>query len=141
MGELHAGRVVGLLAIKSPSVLKTKYSGYFVRMGIGAIMIALYKFEDLWEHQIKKLLEGKLLPRWENLTAELKQKKIKQFRSLFVAHYSDRPGSAKPPLTKLEALLKAQGFDTDEDLFLWTKSVVEVLQEIRDNLGRQFDLI
>ncbi|MBU0649735.1 hypothetical protein KKG63_00860 [Patescibacteria group bacterium] len=140
MGEIHAGRIVGLLASKNPSMFKTKHSQYFVRIGIGAIMIALYKFEDLWDHQIRKLLADELLPRWKNLSAELKQKKIRQFRSLFVAHYSDCRGSPKPPLSKLEALLKAQGFNTDEELFLWTKSIIEVLQEIRDRLSLRFDL-
>ncbi|PWB42502.1 MAG: hypothetical protein C3F12_15065, partial [Candidatus Methylomirabilota bacterium] len=124
MGEIHAGRVIGCIAMKQPNLLQTKHPKYFVRMGIGAIMIALYKFEDLWEHQIQHLLGNQLPNRGGQLMAELGVKKSREFRSLFVAHYSSRPASPKPPLSKLENLLKAQGFNTDEELFLWTKDVV-----------------
>lgn len=134
MGEIHAGRIVGYMATKNPESFQTEHPKYFVRMGIGAIMIALYKFEDLWNHQIKHLLGDQLPTRGVLLIKELRAKKIRQFRSLFVAHYSDRPGNPRPPLSRLESLLKDQGFNTDEELFLWTKDVVESLEKVRDSL-------
>ena len=36
MGEIHAGRIAGIKAIKAPSVFETNHPKYIVRMGIGA---------------------------------------------------------------------------------------------------------
>lgn len=140
MGEIHAGRVVGYMATKAPSGFPTKHSKYLVRMGIGTIMIALYKFQDLWANQIQRLLGDQMPDQAAQLMTELRAKKVREFRSLFIAHYSDRPSSPKPPHSKLEDLLAAQGFNTDEELFLWTKGVVEVLGNVRDRLQAKFNL-
>ena len=140
MGEVHAGRIVGYLAVKNPDIFQTKHPQYLVRLGIGAIMIALYKFEDLWNHQLLHLLKDRVPPRGTQLIADLHDKKVREFRSLFVAHYSDRREFPKPSLGKLQSLLEAQGFHTDEELFLWTQDVVKVLGEVRDTLHVKFNL-
>lgn len=141
MGEVHAGRVIGYTATKNASVYLTKYPEYFVRVGIGAIMIALYKYEGLWEHQLKRLLKEQLPARGNWLITEIKAKKISQFRSLFVAHYSDNPKSPKLPLSKLEELLTAQGFNNNEELFLWVNDVIYAMEEVRNRLVSKYDLV
>jgi hypothetical protein len=118
LGEIHAGRIVGWLALKTLSIFGTKHPQYLTRMAIGAIVIALYKFEDLWNHQLLILLIDQAPPRGSNLIAQLKQMKVREFRSLFIAHYSGHKKFPKPAPSKLEDLIKAQGFATDEDLFM-----------------------
>jgi hypothetical protein len=76
-------------------------------------VIALYKFEDLWNHQLLILLTDQAPPRGSNLIAQLKQMKVREFRSLFIAHYSDHQKLPKPAPSKLEDLIKAQSFATD----------------------------
>ena len=121
MGEIHAGRMVGYMAVKKPELFQTKHPEYIMRMGIGAIMIALYKFEDLWEHQIKHLLGEELAPGRVDPLADHHERPVEADHDLF-GRGAD------------ESLLKAQGFNTDMELFLWTKGVVESLEKVRDSL-------
>lgn len=139
MGEIHAGGIVGILAVKRK--FPTKWHSYFIRLGSGGIFIALYKFDDLWNAQLMNLLADDVPSEGKELSDEIKRRKIRQFRSLFVAHYSAHKKLPKPPLEKLESLLHKQGFKTEEELYLWTKKVIKQLQAVRDAILARYPQI
>ena len=136
MGEIHAARVAGVKAITQPALFETKHSRYIVRMSIGAIVLALRKFDDIWLHQIKSVLLKDSPPsEGVKLHRELERKKIRTFCNHVIAHYSETYVSQKTPLTKVEELLAAQGFQSDLDFFKWTSGVLETLEHLRTVIG------
>jgi hypothetical protein len=62
MGEIHAARVVGVLAVRQPVLFQTARPNFIVRIATSAIALALRKFEDLWRHQIKAILLRHSIP-------------------------------------------------------------------------------
>ncbi len=138
MGEIHAGRMIAVLAERPPDMFETKYPGLVTRIGEGAVFLALSKFADLWDHQILPLLGKEAPTRGYHLRREIKEKRIMEFRSLFVAHYSDRKENPRPGFEKFAKLINAQGFYDAQNLGLWTKGVLETIGEIADAIYLQF---
>ena len=62
MGEIHGARIPGYLATKTPEIFSTKHHRFIVRVSVGAIVIALRKFDDIWVNQIAPLLLSDKLP-------------------------------------------------------------------------------
>lgn len=141
MGTIHAGRVILVFAEKKPDIFQSKYTTYFFQIGEGAIYLALSKFMDLWDCQIGTSLLKDCLPgRGEKLLQDLKKKKIKEFRNLFVAHYADRKDAPKTSLETLERLIKVQGFKSATEIAIWTKGILEDLEYVRNCLQNKYDL-
>jgi len=140
MGTIHAGRVILVLAEKKPEIIQSKYTKYFFQVGEGAICLALSKYMDLWDCQIKILMKDCLPHRGEELLEELKRKKIRKYRNLFVAHYADRKDAPKTSLETLEKLIRAQGFNTATEMAIWTKGIIEDLELVRNCLQNQYNI-
>jgi hypothetical protein len=140
MGTIHAGRVILVFAEKKPAIFQSKYTKYFFQIGEGAIYLALSKFIDLWDYQIKLLLQDCLPNRGEELLKELRNRKIREFRNLIVAHYADRKDAPKTSLGTLEILIKAQGFKTSTEMAIWTKGIIEDLEHVRNCLQNKYNI-
>jgi hypothetical protein len=138
IGEIHAGRMVAVLAEKSPEIFETKRPGLITRIGEGAVFLALSKFADLWDSQILPLLQNRAPRRGRELRNEIKRKKVVQFRNLFVAHYSDRKENLKPGFERFAKLLNALGFYDAQTLALWTVDVLATIEEIREVIYSEF---
>ncbi len=139
-GEIHAARTVGSLALTQPALFQTKQPNFIVRIAVGGVVLALRKYEDLWDYQIKTLLlrqstsvEGTALAR------ELKKRKFRAFCGRVVAHYAEgNRRNPKTPLIKIEELLRDQGFESDLDFFKWTCGVLETMEKIRAKIGQKY---
>lgn len=84
MGTIHAGRVILVIAEKKPEIFQSKHTQYFFQIGEGATYLALSKFMDLWESQIKTmLLTGCLPQKGEELIKELKCEKVDRCLQIF----------------------------------------------------------
>jgi hypothetical protein len=139
MGEIHAARIVGVLAVSQPGLFQTVQPHFIVRVALGAIVLALRKFEDLWNHQIKPVLLRQSIPvEGAALHRELTRRKFRDFCSRVVAHYAEGDyRNPKTPLTKIEGLLRAQGFESDLAFFMWTSDVVATMEKIRTAIGHK----
>ncbi len=141
MGQLHAGRKVACIAIREPNILKSKYTKYFVQIGIGAICLALRKFDDLWVNQIKSILLPNDLPRAGiELHNVIDKKAIRKFCNIVIAHYSTRKDGMKTAEEKIENLLIKQGFKSDEEFLDWTKNVVTKVEIVRNYISEKYGL-
>jgi hypothetical protein len=139
MGEIHAARIVGVLAVTQPSLFQTVQPNYIVRIAEGAIVLALRKFEDLWNHQIKAVLLRRSIPiEGTDLVRELERRKFRDFCRQVVAHYAaGHYRNPKTPPTKIEDLLRDQGFESPPAFFEWTCGVVTTMKQIRTAIGHR----
>ncbi len=141
MGEIHGARSPGYLAVKRPDIIPTKDRRFIVRISIGAIALALRKFDDIWVNQIAPILLSDKLPQeGTELSQEIKKRKIRKFCNLVVAHYSETKVTAKTPIKKIGELLNKQGFASDMKFFLWTISVVEKISAVKDCIAAKYGL-
>lgn len=141
MGEIHGARIPGYLAIKQPEIFKTKHHRFIVRVSVGAIVLALRKFDDIWTNQIAPILLSDNLPlEGVKLSQELANRKLRNFCNLVVVHYSKNKLSSKTPITKIEELLHRQGFESDEEFFLWTNDAVTKIGAVRDRIAQKYGL-
>src|SRR5208283_1521339 len=104
------GRTIAVLAEKTLGLFQTNHREHFVRIGEGAVFLALSKFADLWDYHILTLLGDEAPSKGHELRQEVKRKKIVEFRDVFVAHYADRESNPEPTMKKLRELMAAQGF-------------------------------
>ena len=140
MGEIHAGRTIAVLAEKKLGLFQTNHREYFVRIGEGAVFLALSKFADLWDYHILTLLGDDAPSKGHGLRQEVKRKKTLEFRDLFVAHYSDREANPGPTMKKLQELTAAQGFKNAEELESWVGDAVVAIEDVRTALAVRFNL-
>ena len=141
MGEIHGARIPGYLAVKKPEIFPTKHHKFIVRISIGAIVLALRKFDDLWKNQIVPVLLSNDPPQeGVELSNEIAKRSHRTFCNRVIAHYSETKVSPKMPLTKMEELLNQQGFASDEEFFNWTKDVVTKIQVVRDHIAERYGL-
>jgi len=141
MGDIHGARVPGIMAIKNPKIFKTKYPRYIVRNSITGILLAMRKFEDLWVSQIEKILLKEDLPsEGVALHTEIKNRKIRKFCNIVIAHYAKNKFSPKTSIEKIEELLLKQGFETDDEFLLWTKGVISKMEVVRDAIAKKYSL-
>jgi hypothetical protein len=141
MGEIHGARVPGYLAVKRPEIFATAHHKFIVRISIGATVLALRKFDDIWTHQIAPILLSDNLPsEGVELSREIRSRRLRTFCNLVVAHYSESRVSPKTPLTKIEELLNKQGFASDEKFFEWTENAVTKIGVVRDRIAVKYGL-
>ena len=140
MGEIHAGRTIAVLAEKTFGIFQTNHREYFVRIGEGAVFLALSKFADLWDYHILTLLGDDAPSKGHGLRQEVKRKKTLEFRDLFVAHYADREANPGPTMKKLQELMAAQGFGNAEELESWVSDAMVAIEGVRTALGVRFKL-
>ena len=89
MGEIHAARMVGAIALNKPKTFQTDHIEYIVRNSQSIIILALRKYDDLWKAQLKDdLLVGMCPEDGIFLEEELRKKKIREFCNEVVAHYA-----------------------------------------------------
>lgn len=141
MGEIHGARIPGYLAFKRPEIFATKHHRFIARVSIGAIVLALRKFDDIWTKQIATvLLSDDLPPEGTELSEEIATRKLRSFCNLVVAHYSQNKVTPKTPVTKIEELLYDQGFASDEEFFRWTRNAVTKIGVVRDRIAAKYGL-
>lgn len=141
MGEIHGARSPGYLAVKRPESFATKHHTFIVRVSIGAIVLALRKFDDIWTNQIVPILLSDNLPlEGVELSREISSRGLRTFCNLVVAHYSQSKVSPKTPVAKIEELLNKQGFASDEEFFEWTKDAVAKIAAVRDCIAVKYGL-
>lgn len=141
MGEIHGARIPGYLAVKQPEIFATKHPRFIIRNSIGAIVLALRKFDDIWTNQIAPiLLTDNVPPEGVTLSQEIANRGLRQFCNLVVAHYSKDKISPRTPITKIEALLNKQGFTSDEEFFIWTEDAVTKIGIVRDRIATKYGI-
>lgn len=117
----------------------TKFSKYIVRSSISIIALSLRKFDDLWKYQLEnRLLKNISCNEGKSLQNEIEVRKIRSFCNLIVAHYAKNKELPKTSNKELETLINLQGFNTDEDFFVWTKDVIEKIESVRNLLQKEY---
>ena len=145
VGEIHAGRMLYFLALKGPSkggifseIFSPEFKKYYLRLGFGAIAIALYKYDDLWNHQLKHLLGDQNLEPGRRLAKQIKDRKIREVRSVLFAHYSDNPRNPRKRQEEIEQLLDSLNIETDEQIINWPNDIIPDLVKIKKALKNKY---
>jgi hypothetical protein len=153
MGEIHAGRIILLMAVKGPEkgkephyqflkdIFSSKNLPYFYRLGYGAIAIALYKFDDLWKHHLDDLLhDSEQYKVGKKLVGQIAEMKIRRVRSTIIAHYSDNPKNPKKRDAEIQKLIDSwlSSFETEEDFYEWTNQLIQDLDTVKKALASRY---
>ena len=151
--EVQAGRILYLLALKHKKLLgykvfkdifeppkKMPNLQYLKKLGFGGITIALYKYQDLWKHQLTDLLDETALDTGKKLASDVKERKIPNLRNQFIAHYAGGKKQVRTPPALIESWLKKAGVEDEEQFLAWTNNVVESLFELKAALKQKYNV-
>jgi hypothetical protein len=141
MGEIHAGCLVGILALQNPAIFRTAHVSCIIRIAEGGVALALRKYDDLWQRQLRPvLLCDHFVPAGADLHDEIQRRRIRGFCNTMIAHYAPQPDQPRTSGKLRERLLRAQGFDTPLDFFKWAEGLLPKVEMVREELKVRYGL-
>ena len=141
MGEIHAGCVVGVLAVQEPAIFRTAHVSCVIRIAEGAVALALRKYDDLWQRQLRPLLlRDHFVRAGADPHHEIRRRRIRGFCNTMVTHYAPQPHQPRTSGERRERLLKDQGFATSLDFFKWAEGLLPQVEMVREELRVKYGL-
>ena len=134
IGTLHGARWILVEAIRRAELPETRHAArYALRIAFGVVALTLRKFEDLWGTHIPQLIpeQGERPAQGQALIAECEERSLRDTANRLIAHYGEKGGW---PLSQeeIEALIRANGWETEEEVVTCLGPVIEAMTEIRD---------
>ncbi len=142
VGTLHACRFIMIGGIKQAENPQMRHAArYALQIAFGAIALTIRKFEDLWSKHIPDLIpeRSERPPQGSWVIAESKQRRLRESADQLIAHYGKRGEWPLSP-EKIEALIRSNGWETEEEVVIWVGPVIGKLMEMRDDLGQRYGI-
>ncbi len=139
-GTIHAARCIMVSGIRQADDPQIRHAAkYALQVAYGAVALTMRKFEDMWGSHIPALITEKserpVQGIW--LVRECQNRNLRKSANQLIAHYADERGWPLGP-SEIEALIRSNGWETEEEVVAWIGPVIEKMMEIRNEIMQRY---